>query len=121
MTKQLAVLDANKKKCLGLCDLLKYENYSAAPLHSVNCLEKHLLEIPCNAVLIDIDTVTVDNLAIRDLARKNPGVFFMCLSKDWFHPGLKDAISKHIYASIKKPVDLEELLFLINSIYDDNI
>jgi DNA-binding NtrC family response regulator len=121
MTKQLVVLDANKKKCIGLCNLLKYERYSATPVHSVSYLKKYLQETHCHAVIMDIDTVPVDNLTIRDLARKNPGVFLMCLSKDWFLPGLKDAISKHVYASIKKPVDLDELLFLINSIYEDSI
>jgi hypothetical protein len=56
---------------------------------------------------------------IRDLALKYPAVRFLCKSKDRFHPELKDAICYHIYACLTKPVDPDELLFWIKSIYDE--
>jgi DNA-binding NarL/FixJ family response regulator len=71
------------------------------------------------AVVLDIDSVPVDNRTIRKLALKYPGVRFLCTSKDRFHPELKDAICYHIYACLTKPVDPDELLYWIKSIYEE--
>jgi hypothetical protein len=68
---------------------------------------------------LDIDTVPVNNRTIRDLALKNPSVRFLCTSKDRFHPELKDAICYHIYACLNKPIDPDELLFWLKSIYEE--
>ncbi len=53
----------------------------------------------------------IDNYSIKDLKTKNPEVYFFCLSKDHFHPELKDVIGCPIWACICKPVDPEELFF----------
>ena len=71
------------------------------------------------AVIIDIDSIPVDNRTIRNLTLKYPGVRFLCTSKDKFHPELKDAICYHIYACLNKPVDPDELLFWIKSIFEE--
>ena len=44
---------------------------------------------------------------------------FLCTSKDRFHPELKDAICYHIYACLNKPVDPDEMVFWIKSIFDE--
>jgi DNA-binding NtrC family response regulator len=50
---------------------------------------------------------------------KNPGVYFLCTSADRFHPDLQEALCYHIYACIKKPIDPDELIYLIQSICKD--
>ena len=79
-------------------------------------LNRRIAENDVLAVIIDIDTVAVDNRTIRDLTLRNPAIYFFCLSERRFHPELEDAICYHIYACINKPIDPDELIFWIDSI-----
>jgi hypothetical protein len=69
---------------------------------------------------MDIDSVPVDNRTIRELTIKHPETYFLCTSKDRFHPDLKDAICYHIYACLNKPVDPDELFYWLRSIDEDD-
>ncbi len=119
MEKKVLVVDADQEQCEQLCDLLAGENYQTVPLHSFSVLESTLKQTPCRTIIVDIDTIEVDNRTIRDVVLKNPGIYFLCLSRDRFHPELKDAICYHIYACINKPIDTDELFFWLRSIYED--
>ena len=117
--KKILVLDADAESCRGLCKTLDEGCYPATALHSLIDLEDRIQEGNCLAVIMDIDTVRVDNRVIRKLALKYPGVRFLCTSKERFHPELKDAICYHIYACLQKPVDPDELSYWIGCIYED--
>lgn len=119
MEKKVLVVDADQEQCGLLCDLLAGKNYQTLPLYSFSDLELTLKETPCRIIIVDIDTIEVDNQAIKDVVLKNPGVYFLCLSKDRFHPELRDAICYHIYACVNKPVNTDELFFWLRSIYED--
>ena len=119
MKKHIAVLDADQKECRRLCNLLEKNQYPTIPMHSIQYLEATLKQINCLAVFLDIDTIPVDNRAIRDLTNQISGVCFLCTSQRSFHPELHDAICYHIYACMNKPVDPDELLFWIKSIYEE--
>jgi len=95
-------------------------NYPVLSSHSLPNLEELLQKYACIAVILDIDTVSVDNRIIRKLTIKNPGVYFLCLSEHPFHPELKDAISYHLYACLIKPVDPDELIYWLRSIYEND-
>jgi hypothetical protein len=43
----------------------------------------------------------------------------MMKSAKRFHPELQDAIQHHIYACLNKPVDPDELLFWVKSVYEE--
>ena len=119
MKRCIAVLDADQKECHRLCNLLEKNQYPTIPMHSIQYLESNLKQSNCLAVILDIDTISVDNRTIRDLTIRFPGVYFFCLSERPFHPELHDAISYHIYACLTKPVDPDELSFWIKSIYEE--
>ena len=119
MEKRIVLLDADTAQCKQLCALLEKERYSVSTLHSLQNLEKHLEKKKFQAVIIDIDTVPVDNRTIRKLTLLFPGVYFFCLSEQPFHPELKDAICYHIYACLNKPVDEDELFYFLRSIYEN--
>jgi DNA-binding NarL/FixJ family response regulator len=85
-------------------------------MHSLANLEKYMQRDTCNVVIVDIDTVSVDNRTIRNLRVKNPEVFLLCVSKDRFHPELHEALSSHIFACINKPIDQDELSYWLRSI-----
>ena len=117
--KGIFVLDRNTQTSQELCNLLKSQQYPTAIIHSLPDLEPRITKKNPIAVIIDIDSVPVDNRTIRDLALKYPGIRFLCTSKDRFHPELKDAICYHIYACLNKPVDPDELLYWIKCIYEE--
>lgn len=119
MQKCILVVNTDKKQCRELCELLEKERYCVSALHSIQNLESHLEEKKILAVIIDIDTVPIDNRTVRKLTLKFPGIYFFCLSEKPFHPELKDAICYHIYACLNKPVDEDELFYFLRSIYEN--
>jgi len=121
MEKLVTILDADQEQCADLCCQLAERQFHGAPIHSLGELKIHLQSSNCKIVIIDIDTVSIDNYSIKELTSKNPEVYFFCLSKDHFHPELKDVISCHIYACINKPVDLEELFFWLEAVQHNHI
>lgn len=117
MKKDIVVVDADQDQCRRFCSLLEKNQYSTISIHSIQNLEHHLEEKKSLAVILDIDTITVDNRMVRKLTLKFPGIYFFCLSKHPFHPELKDAICYHIYACLNKPVDEDELFYFLRDIY----
>ena len=119
MKKCILVVNTDKKQCRELGELIEKEGYSVSALHSLQNLETYLEENKFQAVIIDIDTVPIDNRTVRKLTIKFPEVYFFCLSVQPFHPELKDAICYHIYACLNKPVDEDELFYFLRSIYEN--
>jgi len=120
MEKKILVLNADITSCQELVELLEGRQYATTSIHALSDLEGHLEKGGNLTVILDIDSVPVDNRVIRDLTIKYPEVHFLCTSKDRFHPDLKDAICYHIYACLAKPVDPDEIFFLLRSIYEDD-
>ncbi len=118
--EKIAILNADEEECREMCALLAQQHYKAMPLYSMADLELCLKKKDCLAVLMDIDSVPVDNRTIRDLTIRHPEVCFLCTSKDRFHPDLKDAICYHIYACLNKPVDPDELFYWLRSIHEED-
>jgi DNA-binding NtrC family response regulator len=119
MKKGIILLDADRENSLRLSNMLTSHDYPVTMTRSLSSLEELIESNLYVAVVLDIDTVPVENRTIRDLALKYPGFSFLCASKARFHPELKDAICYHIYACMNKPVDPDELLFWIRSIYEE--
>jgi len=119
MEKSIIVLDADKKQCRDLCELLEKGQFKATSLFSTHTLEKSIEDTACEAIFWDIDTVAADNRTVRDLTIKFPEVYFFCISKHPFHPELKDAICYHIYACINRPIDPDELFYWLRSINEN--
>lgn len=121
MEKLVVVLDADKEQCLEICAILDEWQYRATPIYSLPNLERYMQSSTCGVVIMDIDTVEVDNRTIRGLRTKNPEVFLLCLSKYRFHPELQEALSSDIFACINKPIDQDELFYWLRSIYHANV
>jgi DNA-binding NtrC family response regulator len=119
MQKGVVLLDGIKESGEEMRTILESRQYMVAVIQSFSRLEDLILSEDYLAVIIDIDSVPVDNRMIRNLAITYPGVRFLCTSKDRFHPDLRDAICYHIYACLNKPVDPDELLYWIKSIFEE--
>ena len=119
MKKKIFVLNANTHECLSLCALLNQHHFLTVPVDSIPELETNLKDGSCIAVILDLDTIPVNNRNFKEISIKYPNVTFLCISAKRFHPELQDAIRHYIYACLNKPVDLDELLFWIKSIYEE--
>ncbi len=119
METAILVVDSNEDQSRALCSLLEREHYKAAAFQSLRNLEKHIQETRCRVILIDLDTLPVDNRLFRSIRKKNPEVRIMGISSRPFHPELQEAMSEYIYANLNKPVDAEELIYWLKSI-DEN-
>lgn len=116
MEEPIVVVNADEAACRELCTGLEKEHFRTTALHSLVALEGAVKEGSCRVVILDLDTLPVDNFLFRNLKRKNPGVHIVGLSSRPFHPELEEAMSRHISSCLSKPLDVEELVYWIRSI-----
>jgi len=120
MEKEIVVFDADKKQCRDLCAVLEKGHYKASPVYSLPDLEGYLEGGACLVVIVDLNTTSIDNRVIRELTMKNPGVYFLGVTKHRLNPELRESICYHIYACLTKPVDQDELIYWLKSIFEDD-
>ena len=94
-----------------LCALLEQADIPVAPLHSLEDLPEHLRREQVGVLIVDLDTLPVDNNFFRNLKKQYPNLHILCLSSRTYHPGLEEAMGSHIYASLAKPLNSEELFY----------
>jgi DNA-binding NtrC family response regulator len=116
MQKTVLVVDANPDERRELCRILERNHYFAAPMADTPELTNHLKENRCDAILLDLDSLPVENRFIRNLSRENPELRVIGISSRTFHPELEEAMRAHIYACLSKPVDEDELVYWLKSI-----
>ncbi|WP_457553513.1 hypothetical protein [Desulfobacula sp.] len=116
----IAIIGEDFAEYTPLITLLEENHYKSLICESIQQLKEVLSKKKCMAILIDIDSVPVGNRQIRQLTLAHPDSPFLCMSSDRYHPELKEAICYHIYACINKPIDYDELFYLLGSIRDDN-
>ena len=115
----MVVVDADRQHARQLCDLLQALNYSVSLLHSLKELEQELHKDLEVAVILDLDTVPVNNQFLRGLRKRHPQLHMLGVSKLSYHPGLEEVIGSHLFACLVKPLDVEELNFWLKSISEN--
>ncbi len=115
----ILIVSKNQTEAAQLGEMMAEQNYASDILASLEELVSRIGADDIIAAFIDIDTIAADNRYIRNLTLKYPSVYFFCISRDRFHPELKDAICYHIYACLNKPIDPDELKFLLDGIATD--
>ena len=118
--KAVLILNADPEESAVISRLLQEAGCIAQTLCSPAELKNRLSTKGCIAVIMDIDSVAVDNRTIRDLASAYPAIPFLCLSKERLHPELKDSIRDYIYACLTKPIDPDELSYWLKCIREDD-
>lgn len=121
MQRSILVMNADRNEFREISALLARKNYTAHRVESADELRQRLKASSFVAVLIDLDSVGLDNRSIRELASLFPNIPLLCVSKARFHPELKDSIRNHIYACLTKPIDPEELNYWLKSIQQDEM
>jgi hypothetical protein len=115
---KVVILGVDAQEVKGLCRMIEngpYRTVTCAGLTDLESMLGHGHD-PCLAVILDVDSVPLDYRTIRDLAQSYPLTCFLCTSKERLHPDLKDAISRHLFACLHKPVDPDELHYFLKCI-----
>jgi DNA-binding NtrC family response regulator len=117
MERKVAVLDIDKKQCKSLCALLTDHEYMSTPLTSLTNMDQYLEEIDCRAIILNLDTITVNNKTFKDLKRKKPLVNIIAFSERQYHPELEEALRDYISVCLAKPVDPDELFYWLRCVF----
>jgi DNA-binding NtrC family response regulator len=117
-SKKIAILGKVSAEASVLCRLIEKAAYRTQIYTSLPSLEEGLALDPCLAVILDVDSVPLDNHAIRYLKASHPSVYLLMASHDRLHPELQDSISHILYACLKKPADFDEITYLLKSIWN---
>jgi DNA-binding NtrC family response regulator len=115
MEKKIIFVAEDQNLADNLCQVLHIYHYNAQHLQSFQMFEGLPENEPLTAVLIDLDSVAISNIDIRNFKRENPNVPLLAISYKPFHPDLQESMRSHIFACVSKPVDPDELIFLLNS------
>lgn len=118
-TNTVVILGAVAQDNEAICRIIEKGPYRTETCLRISQLETILASDPCRTVILDVDSVPLDNRTIRDLTHSYPSTCFLCTSKEHFHPDLKDAISHHLFACLHKPVDPDELHYFLKCIRDN--
>ena len=119
MKKKIILIIKNSKEANQLSLFLSENQYLSHTIDGLGSLDQCIKTFFCNIVIFDLDSIFVNNQTIRKLTVQYPQICFLCISKDRFHPELKDAICYHIYACLNKPLDYDELLYWLRCIEDN--
>ena len=117
--KTIILITKDQKEGNQLKSLLSKHKYHLKPCSHLENIEKEVKENTCKTIILDLDSISLDNRTIKELSLQYPQINFLCISKDQLHPELKDAICYHIYACLKKPLDPDELLYWLRC-FEDN-
>lgn len=117
----VSILGTDNDENLALCRLVHNHTrcYRTAVYTRLSDLSAGLAAGGCMAVILDLDSVPLDNRTICRLTTSFPEARFFCASSARLHPDLKDAISRHLFACLTKPIDRDELHFFLKSVRDD--
>jgi DNA-binding NtrC family response regulator len=118
MEVKILVINGDREELHMICEGLHQNHFQTIPISSLEELDQIIEFQACQAAVLDLDTMPVDNQLIKQINRRNPTIRIIGLSTRPYHPELKEAISKHMYACIHKPIDFDELLLWVKSVYE---
>ena len=118
--KEVFVLDTDESQSKSLSDLLENFQYRPIALQSLLDFESHTKDYECRALILNLDNIAVTNKILRDLKRQKPLLNIIALSKRQFHPELEEGLREHISVCLAKPIDSDELIFWLKSVFENN-
>ena len=115
--KEILVLDPDERQSRNLRDLLTDHDYTTISMNSLVNMDQYIEENDCRALIMNLDNVAVTNKVFRELKRKKPLLNIIALSKRQFHPELEEALREYISVCLAKPVDSDELVYWLKTIF----
>lgn len=99
--------------------LLKRLSYSPVIVSSLEAAADIYSKTSSRVAVLDLDSMVLNNRIIRKFKHRFPRVNLILCSVKRFHPELKEAITDHVYACVAKPIDSDELAYLLASIHQN--
>jgi hypothetical protein len=81
---------------------------------------QYIEENDCRALILNLDKVAATNKVFRNLKTKRPLLNIIALSKRQFHPELEEAIREYISVCLARPVDSDELVYWLRTIFEND-
>lgn len=105
----------------NLYSLLEKEHYRPLLISSLSDAKARLDKQRGQVLLIDLDQITLDNRALKELRKEFPDLGLIGLSSRSFHQELEEAMSLYIDACFEKSEDYEDLLYWLKAVFDPSI
>ncbi len=118
MKPVVMILGTDSSQGDRISGLLAANGYRPEASDDFSVLSGPLADKPVSAVILDLDAIAPDNHLFRLFKRNNPDTVLFAISSESFHPDLKESMEKYIFACMHKPVDPDEMLFLLKSGFD---
>ncbi|UCD90525.1 MAG: response regulator [Desulfobacterales bacterium] len=118
--KKVIILDTDEQHCKALCTLLEAKRYQVVLMRSLDSIQEYIQKRTCLAVILDVDSASVDNRGLRQITVDNPEVYFFAMSRHSYNPEFKESICYHIYACLNKPIDQDEMFYWLKCIEENH-
>ncbi|MEM5789262.1 MAG: hypothetical protein AAGU11_18265 [Syntrophobacteraceae bacterium] len=116
MPQSVIVAGAGSDERYGLCEILEWGSFRAVPLSSMEELVETVQKSIGRAIILDLDTMPVDNALIKEIRKLNPLLCIIGISSRTFHPELEEALRTNISVCLTKPVDVDQLFYWLRSV-----
>jgi DNA-binding NtrC family response regulator len=120
MKKEVLVLDRDADQCKRLRLFLEKSEYDVTTMEALTGVNDYLETHDCRAAIFNLDTISVNNKILRKVKRKNPQMSIIALSIRQYHPELEEAMREDISVCLGIPVDFDELIYWLASIYENS-
>ena len=118
MVGNILVIDLDGKHRRGFRQVLTDMPLTADFFESIDRLPARLDIRRYRAVIIDLDEKIPSKTTFETWRRQNNHLNILGISSKRFHPDHSEVIGQHLFACLKKPVDPDELTFLLKSIFE---
>jgi DNA-binding NtrC family response regulator len=116
MKHEVAVLVYQESQNQAILTILGQGPYAPFALTSMADVPRYMQGRDRGVLLVDLDTEPVTNAELRALKKKH-ALTIIALSGEHLHPDLEESLRHHIYACLGKPVDPDELLYMLRSVF----
>lgn len=116
MEKEIIVLDSQPDKGNDVGKILADQPFRVTYANTLVECETHIQRSRCCALILDLDTVDIDNRGIVQFKRSHPEINIIAKSARKFHPELEESLRSYIFACLSKPLDPAELHFWLRSL-----
>ena len=120
MKKEIVVLDRHPTTGNELRNMLAGQPYTVTLCNTIAECEKYFRNNACCALILDLDTVAIDNRSIGRLKKNHPEISIIAKSERTFHPELGESMRSSIFACLAKPLDPDELSYWLKSLPQSN-
>ena len=118
MKDLVALMDIESRDWIEVERMLNECDYRIHLVHSLDELEQSVKRTACRVAVLDLDMVAVHNRFFRLLKAGSPHLSILALSERTYHPELREAMTHHICACFRKPVEPDELAFWLKALTD---